>query len=124
MKVPGRATIIVQGKKAYLQPRETVLNTIHDIVELLRGNPTVSDTPNGKVNTRLTMYGYRWDVLFMVTDLGKNRCNVAIEIDGGRQDIKREIRSVFSLLDSMLLLGAEIEYEEKASVHSGGVYGS
>ena len=113
----------MQGKKAYLQPRGTVLNTIHDIVELLRGKPTVSDTPNGKVNTRLMMYGYKWDVLFTVTDIGKNRCNVVIEIEGERQDKKREIRSVFSLLDSMLLTGAEIEYEEKVGVPPVGTNG-
>ena len=114
----------MQGKKAYLQPKGTVLNTIHDIVELLRGKPTVTDTPNGKVNTRLTMYGYKWDILFTVTDIGKNRCNVTIEIEGERKDKKREIRSVFSLLDSMLLVGAEIEYEEKLGVSSGGTNSS
>ena len=104
------------GKKTYLQPIGTVLNTIHDIIELLKSGSTVSDTPNGKVSTRLTMYGYKWDVLFTVTDIGKNRCDVVIEIEGERQDKRREIRSIFSLLDSMLLTGAEIEYEEKLGV--------
>ena len=110
--------MLVRGNKIYLQPRGTVLDTIHDIVELLRGKPTVSDTLNGKVNTRLTMYGYKWNVLFTVADIGKNRCNVVIEIEGERQDKRREIRSVFSLFDSMLLTGAEIEYEEKVVVSS------
>ena len=114
----------MQGKKAYLQPRGTVLNTIHDIVELLRGKPTVSDTSNGKVCTRLTMYGYKWDILFTVTDIGKNCCSVAIEIEGERRDKRREIRSVFSLLDSMLLIGAEIEFEERIGAPSGGAQGS
>ena len=105
------AKLTVTGKKIYLQPMETVLNTIHDTVELLRGRPTVSDTPNGKVKTRLTMYGYKWDVIYTVADIGRNRCSVAVEIEGERQDKKREIRSVFALLDSMLLVGAEIDYE-------------
>jgi hypothetical protein len=52
----------MEGKKIYLQPKVTVLHTIHDIVELTRGKPTVTDTPNGRVSTRLSMYGMKWDV--------------------------------------------------------------
>ena len=102
----------MEGKKIYLQPRGLVLDTIHDIVEFLRGKPTVSDTPRGKISTGLTMYGYKWDVRFTVEDIGKNRSSVTIEVDGERQDKKKEIRSMFALLDSMLLVGAEIEFAE------------
>ena len=106
----------MEGKKSYLQPRGVVLDTVHDIVEFLRGKPTVSDTPNGKVSTGLTMYGYKWDVRFTVVDIGNNRSSVTIEVDGERRDKKKEIRSMFALLDSMLLVGAEIEFAESAAV--------
>jgi len=103
----------MEGKKIYLQPRGTVINTILDIVELLRGKSFACDTPNGKINTQLSLYGYRWEVRFFVQDFGCNQCNVTIGIDGQRRDKKREIRSMFALLDSMLLTEAEIKYAEK-----------
>ena len=95
-----------------MQPRGTILDTIHDIVEFLRGRQTVSDTPRGKVSTRLTMYGFKWTVDFAVEDIGKNRSSVTIGIEGERRNKKKEIRSMFALLDSMLVGLAEIEYEE------------
>ena len=57
------------------------------------------------------MYGFKWDVRFIVEDIGKNRSSVTVEIIGERRDKKKEIRSMFALLDSMLLVGAEIEFE-------------
>ena len=100
------------GKKAYLQPRETVLQTVCDVVELLRGKPTLGDTANGMIRTRLTMYGLKWEVRFTVADLGRNRSGVTVEVTGERKDKRKEIRSMFSLLDSMLLAEAEIEFDE------------
>ena len=89
-----------------------VLDTVHDVVEILKGKPTVCDTPRGKVDTRLTMYGFKWDVHFTIEDIGKNRSSVTIGISGERQDKRKEILSMFALLDSMLLIGAEIEFSE------------
>ena len=100
------------GKKVYLQPRSTVLESVNDIVELLRGKSTVGDTANGKIGTRLSMYGLQWEVRFTVADLGRNRSRVAIEITGERNDKKKEILSMFALLDSMLVAAAEIEFED------------
>ena len=85
---------------------------MNDIVELLRGKATVGDTANGNISTRLSMYGMKWDVRFTVTDLGRNRSRVAIEITGERKDKKKEILSMFALLDSMLVAAAEIEFED------------
>ena len=110
----------MDGKKVYLQPMETVLNTVHDIVELLKGKPTVTDSHNGSVKTRLTMYGYKWDVHFTVADVGKNRSSVMIEVEGDRRDKKREISSMFALLDSMLIAEAEIELDENEDVGKAG----
>jgi len=100
------------GKKIYLQPRGLVLATVYDIIEFLKGKSTVSDTPQGMVSTRLTMYGFKWEVRFTVEDIGKNRSSVSIDIKGERRDKRKEILSMFALLDSMLLVGAEIEFAD------------
>jgi uncharacterized cupredoxin-like copper-binding protein len=102
----------VKGQKIYLQPKGTVLGTVHDVVELMKGKPTVGDTANGKVSTFLSMYGQKWEVRFTVEDMQRNRSRVTIEMDDDRLDKKKEMRSVFALLDSMLLVEAEIEFEE------------
>jgi len=100
------------GKKKYPQPLATVLGTVHDIVELLRGRPTIGDSANGKITTHLSLYGYKWEVRFTVEDIGKNRSSVTIEIVGQRSDKKKELLSMFALLDSMLLVGVDIECDE------------
>ena len=100
------------GKKIYLQPMATVLGTIQDIIEMMKGKSTVGDTANGRISTHLTMYGYKWEVRFTVKDIGRNRSSVAVDIVGERLDKRKEIRSVFAFLDSMLLAEAEIEFEE------------
>ena len=101
----------MEGKKYYLQPSGTVLGTIHDIVDFLRGKPYNSDTANGVTNAHMTMYGFKWDVHFLVEDIGMNRSRVTIGLEGERLDKRKEIRSMFALLDSMLLVGAELEFE-------------
>jgi hypothetical protein len=103
----------VEGKKIYLQPKGTVLNTICDIVELTRGRSFGSDSANGITSAHMKMYGYKWDVHFLVEDIGKNRSCVTVGIEGERRDKRKEIRSVFALLDSMLLIDAEIEFADK-----------
>jgi hypothetical protein len=60
------------------------------------------------------MYGMKWEVRFTVEDVGRNRTSVTIEIVGERMDIKKEIRSLFALLDSMLLVEEEIYFAEMA----------
>ena len=104
----------MEGKKAYLQSRDTVLGAVHDIVELTKGKNTVGDTANGKLSTHLTMYGYKWEVRFTVLDVGRNRSCATVEIVGERSDKRKEIQSMFALLDSMLLVGAEIMFTEMA----------
>ena len=103
------------GKKVYLQPKGTVLQAACDIVELLRGKPTIGDTANGIISTRVSMYGNKWEIRFTVTDIGRNRSSVTIEIVGKRSEKRKEIRSMFALLDSMLIAEAEIEFEDNSS---------
>ncbi len=97
------------GKRIYLQPMGMVLDTINDIVELQNGKLTYSDTLHGKINFRVKMYAFKWEFSFTVTDIGKNRSQVQIEIDGDTQSKEKQILREFALLDSMLIIGAQIE---------------
>jgi hypothetical protein len=102
----------VEGKKVYLQPMTTVLNTINDIVELQNGKLTLSDTPGGKIHFLVRMYGSKWEYRFTVTDIGQNRCRVQIETDGDVRAREKKIRRGFALLDSMLVTAAQLEITE------------
>ena len=102
----------MEGKKIYLQPVGLVLNAVSDIVELQKGKLTFSDTPNGKIHFLVRMYASGWEYRFSVTDIGKNRCMVQIDVDGGVREKERKIRREFALLDSMLLVGAKLEMTE------------
>jgi hypothetical protein len=106
---------IMNGSKNYLQPKRFVLTTVYDIAELLQGRTTFCDTPNVIIRAQIKMYGKKWDVLFAVKDIGNNRSRVTIGIDGKMFDKKKEIRSMFTLLDSMLLLDPDIEFEESGA---------
>ena len=102
----------MKSKKIYLQPISTVFNGILDIVELQKGKVTFSDSPNGKVNFIITMYGSKWELKFHVIDIGKNRTCVNLEIGGepqGREDL---IRREFAFIDSILIENAHIEIFE------------
>ena len=97
------------GYKIYLRPRSTVLNTIHDIIELQKARITYSDTPRGKISFTTKMYANKWEHRFTVTDIDKQRCGVHIEMGkettGSGEQIKRE----FALLDSMLNENVQFE---------------
>jgi hypothetical protein len=103
----------VTGTKVYLQSARYVLATIGDVVELQKGKVTYSDTPNGRICFTVKMYAYKWEFSFTVTDAGQNRCSVTIEAGGEELARDRMIRREFSLLDSLLIAGAEIEIAEK-----------
>jgi hypothetical protein len=103
----------VEGKKIYLQPMKTVLNTVNDIVELQKGKLTLSDTPGGRIHFRVRMYGFKWEYRFTITDIGQNRCRVLLEIGGDARTKERKIRREFALLDSMLVTAAQLEILEE-----------
>ena len=102
MFVPKKSESQMEDNKLYQQPRRTVLNTIHDIIELQNAKVTFSDTANGKIHFVTKMYGNKWEHRLTVTDIDKDRCSVKIEMGqtptGGENQLKRE----FALLDSML----------------------
>ena len=92
----------MEDKKTYQQPRRTILNTIHDIMELQNAKITFSDTPNGKIHFVTKMYGNKWEHRLTVTDIDKNQCSVKIEIGLNAIDGEKQIKREFALLDSML----------------------
>ena len=103
----------MEGKKIYLQPKGTLLNAISDVLELQKGKTVYSDTPNGKVCFTIRMYGLKWELRFTVTDIGKNRSEVRLEIAGEERGNEKLIYRQFALIDSMLIGLAKIELSEK-----------
>lgn len=103
----------MKGEKIYLQPMGTVLDAVNDIVELQNGRLTFSDTPRGKIYFAVKMYVFEWELRFTVTDIGGNRSQVQIEIEGEARDGESLIHREFALLDSMLVTRAKIEMTEK-----------
>ena len=93
----------MEGNKVYPKPRGTVLNTIHDIIELQNAKITFSDTPNGKIHFVTKMYANKWEHRFTVTDIDKNQCCVKIEMQQKTMDGDSQIKREFALLDSMLI---------------------
>jgi hypothetical protein len=98
----------VVGKKVYLQPRGTVINGICDLIEIQNGKITLSDTPNGIVHFQVIMYGSKWELKFIVADIGQNRSFVRLEIESERSHEKFMHRE-FTLLDTFFFSFAEIE---------------
>lgn len=110
----------MKGEKIYLQPKGTVLDAINDIVELQNGRLTFSDTPRGKIYFAVRMYVSEWELRFTVTDIGGNRSQVQIEIEGGARGGESLIHREFALLDSMLVTRAKIELAERGGNGEGG----
>ena len=90
------------GNKVYLQPRDYVIATIHDIKEWQKGKGTFADIPNGQINFLVRLYNAKWEYQFTVTDVGRNRCRVEIRVGGNIPDKEVKIFREFALLDSML----------------------
>ena len=90
---------------------EMVLNAIHDIGMLQKGQMTNCDTPRGIVGYKITMYGEEMEYRFNVADIG-NRCSrVTIELEAEKPN-ERLIDNEFALLDYALLDKAKIDYAE------------
>ena len=102
----------MEGSKIYLQPCATVLSAVSDLAELQKGQFTFSDTHRGQIHFAIEMYAFRWELRFAVIDIGKNRSKVTIEAGGELRARRNLIRREFALLDSILLIGAEIEITE------------
>ena len=102
----------MKSKKTYLQPSEMVLNAIHDIGALQKGQMIMCDTPRGLVSYRTTMYGEELEYRFAVEDIGSRCSRVTIELDAKKTD-ERLIDNEFALLDYALLDKAKIDFTER-----------
>ena len=96
-------------EKVYNQPGGNILQAISDIVELQKGDFTFSDTPNGKISFVVTMYGYKWEFQFVVTDIDKDSSKVVLEISGEKINKDEMLHRQIALLDSMLNTGKQTQ---------------
>ena len=102
----------MEGKKTYPRVKEYILNTIYDVIELQNGHIIMIDTRHGRVHYEVSMYGYVWELLYMVTDKETDLSEVSLRVIGERKDKEKEIRREFALLDSMLEGGAAVTFED------------
>jgi len=58
------------------------------------------------------MYHNKWEFKFTVRDIGQNRSDVELTLDGRAKSAEGIISREFALLDSMLAIDAEIELSE------------
>jgi len=98
----------MEAGKTYGKPKDYILNTIYDIIELQNGEIILTDVIHGRVHYHLTMYGYVWELLYTVTSLGEHECDVTLKVLGERRDKEKELRRGFALLDSMIEGGPEV----------------
>jgi len=98
----------MEAGKTYRKPKEFILNTIYDIIELQNGEIILTDVIHGRIHYHLTMYGYVWELLYTVTSLGEQESEVTLKVLGERRDKEKELRRGFALLDSMIEGGSEI----------------
>ena len=102
----------VTGIKRYLQPRDMLLNAIHDLAGLQRAETLLSDSPNGLIHLLVTMYAVQREYRFTVAEAYRGRTEVTIELIGEEQDQQRLIDHEFALLDYALIDRAKIELVE------------
>ena len=98
--------------KKYLQPKDMLLNAIHDVAELQKGKTTLCDSARGQITLLVTVYGAEWEYQFHVTDIGGGRSEVKITLDGESQDKQRLIDHEFALLDYALIDRAKADLAE------------
>ena len=102
----------MQGIKSFARNKGDIINAIYDIIELQKGELILSDSRRGKVHFQVTMYGYEWELLYSIADMGIGKCDVSLRIVGERQDKAREIRRELALLEMMLEGGADVKLVE------------
>ena len=100
------------GTKRYLQPRDMILNAVHDLAELQKAKTLMCDSPNGIIRLLVTMYMIEWEYRFTVTDICGSRSEVAVELIGDEPDKQRLIDHEFALLDYVLIDRTKIDLAE------------
>jgi len=99
--------------KVYLQPEGMVFGTILDLAEMQGAKVALSDARQGKIHFTVELYGSRYWYCFSVSDIGSKRCRVRLVIEGTEvvQDKEIMLRRQFALLDSMLAINADMEFD-------------
>ena len=106
----------MEGKKSYIHKKGEIFSTLYDIIGLQKGELILSDTRQGKLYFSLTTYDCVWELMYSITETGADRCEVSICVGGNRQDIKKEIKREFALLDAMLDGGsAKVRFTDNGS---------
>ena len=108
------------GKKIYLQPMGTIIGAIHDLIEIQKGKVTYADTTKGELHFTIRMYAFKWELRFTVNDIGQNRCQVQLVINGEEHSHEKVIVQEFALLDSILLGLAQVELSEQGEEREKG----
>ena len=98
----------MMGIKTFAMNKGEIINAIFDIIELQNGELLFSDSRRGRVHFRLTMYGYSWELLYTINDMGECKCDVSLRVVGDKQDKTREIRREFALLETILNGGVNV----------------
>ena len=101
----------MNGKKTYLQPRDMILNAIHDLAELQKATTLMNDSPNGIIHLLIEVYAVKREYRFTVTDV-VGRSKVVIKLIGDEQDKHRLINHEFALLDYVLKDRTKIDLAE------------
>jgi len=104
----------MEGMKTYQKSKKFILDTIYDIIELQNGEIILSDVNLGRVQYQVTMYGYRWEFLYVIIEINAVKSTVKLRVIGERKDKAKEIRREFALLDAMLEGGAEVDINDSA----------
>jgi len=100
------------GRKTYPKSKRYILNTIYDVIELQKGQLLVTDTKHGRVHYQVSMYGYVWELLYIVSERDVERSEVSLRVIGERKDKAKEIRREFAILDAMLEGGANVNLDQ------------
>ena len=82
----------MKGVKAFTRTKEEIISAIYDIIELQNSELILADTKQGKIHFQVTMYGFAWELLYIILDDGTGTCEVSLRVIGERKDKAREIR--------------------------------
>jgi len=89
-----------------------VLNAIHDVAALQKGQISLCDTVRGLISCRVVMYEEELEYRFAVIDIGSGCSRVTIELAAEVSD-DRMIDNEFALLDYALLSKARVDFIEQ-----------
>ena len=93
--------------KSYRYHPFIMLNIFNDIVEMLKGD-VLSYNPES-LTIETTMYGIKTEYIFHVVRSGEESL-VIVETKGEREDDKRQVALLFSIIDSLVA-----SYEEQVA---------